>query len=103
MTLQIQTCDHCGSQWFPDRLLCPRCGGTKFARTEVQRARLQELTSLTNGHQIVSLVTDGGVPLVARLLGQAQEGDEIVLTTRPGHPGPAAYVPVPDRSGDEDL
>lgn len=102
MTVALQTCDGCGAQWFPDRLLCPRCGGRTFTRSEVRRARVHEVTTLVEGHRIAGLVTESGVPLVARLLGDAQEGDEVSLTTRPDVPGPAAYVPVPDRRGGDD-
>lgn len=103
MTLQAQRCSACGSRWFPERLLCPRCGSPALTPVELRHGRVEEVTHLADGGRVGSVLAEGEVPLIARLVGQVDPGAEVALTTDPHAAGPAAFVPQKATRGDDEL
>lgn len=103
MTLNAQRCSGCGSRWFPHRLLCPRCGSHELGPSELRRGRVEEVTELADGSRVSSVLAEGEVPLIVRLVGQVDTGVEVALTTDPHADGPAAFVPEEKTRGDDIL
>jgi len=93
MSVIVQNCRTCGGQWFPARLLCPRCGGADLAPKSIERGTVEQLTHLGDV-VIASVACDPEPLLVARLHGPVEVGDVVELTDRPGPSGrPVAFVP----------
>ncbi len=42
--VRIWRCIECGTAYFPERLLCPRCGGHDFAEDRVTEGVIEEIT-----------------------------------------------------------
>lgn len=93
MSLEVQRCNDCSRRWFPIRLCCPGCGASAFRTEVVGRGRVEEVTTLPDGRVLASVMAEGEIPLVARLIGTVQSGDEVAITTDPTASGPSAYVP----------
>lgn len=94
MSLRIQRCAQCRERLFPARLCCPRCGGTEFHGDVVTHGHVEQVTALTDGQVLASVRCEGGLPLVARLLGNVARGDLVAISDDPEVPGPAAFVPA---------
>ncbi|KUN29673.1 hypothetical protein AQJ23_02635 [Streptomyces antibioticus] len=93
MSVLVQNCRTCGGQWFPARLLCPRCGGADLAPRSIERGTVEQLTHLGDV-VIASVACDPEPLLVARLHGPVEVGDVVELTDRPGPSDrPVAFVP----------
>ncbi|MDH6514058.1 putative OB-fold protein [Streptomyces sp. SAI-208] len=93
MSVTVQNCRTCGGQWFPARLLCPRCGGADLAPRSVERGVVEQLTHLGDV-VIASVACDPEPLLVARLHGPVEVGDVVELTDRPEPSGRCvAFVP----------
>ncbi|MGY0488679.1 Zn-ribbon domain-containing OB-fold protein [Streptomyces sp. WG-D5] len=102
MSVTVQKCQECGGQWFPARLMCPRCGGADLAPVKVERGVVEQLTHL--GDVVVASVACDPEPLlVARLFGPVEPGDVVELTDRPDPSSdrPVAFVPSGGRPGKE--
>ncbi|WP_413755628.1 zinc ribbon domain-containing protein [Streptomyces sp. MMBL 11-3] len=107
MSVIVQNCRTCGGQWFPARLMCPRCGGADLAPVGVERGVVEQLTHLGDV-VIASVACDPEPLLVARLHGTVAVGDVVELTDqsdafdRPDASGrPVAFVPPIGRSREE--
>lgn len=104
MSVTVQSCQKCGGQWFPARLLCPRCGGADLAPVSVERGAVEQLTHLGDV-VIASVACDPEPLLVARLHGLVAPSDVVELTDRPDAPsdGPVAFVPQSGHHDREEL
>lgn len=92
--IDVQQCRDCHRRLFPDRLICPTCGGTDFGVATIERGRIEQVTVLADGTVLASISTaDDGPTLIARLIGSADPADETRLTGDAEDPGPAAFVP----------
>ncbi len=93
MSVTVQSCQKCGGQWFPVRLMCPRCGGADLAPKSIERGVVEQLTRL--GDVVIASVACEPEPLlVARLYGTVEPGDVVELVGRPDTSGrPVAFVP----------
>ena len=68
--LQIQRCDRCAMNVFPDRLWCPGCGAGSLQRVPAGLGRVEEETTLRRSAEPVRLGTvrlDSGPLIIARL------------------------------------
>ncbi|MFE7227490.1 ATP-dependent acyl-CoA ligase [Nocardioides sp. NPDC057577] len=102
MSLVVQRCGGCGSDYFPRRILCPTCGTTDFKDVPVERGRVMASTRTSDGSTLLTVECGTGLQVVARLLGE--HGDlepELPLTTSLLTLGPAAYLPDPARAEDD--
>jgi uncharacterized protein len=70
--LVVFRCTSCSHAVFPQRLLCPRCGGAAFTDEEVERATLEEVTSARV--RIGSVRTEAGPVVVARVEDDVEPG-----------------------------
>ena len=96
MSLTVQRCRHCGSAFFPHRLLCSSCGRGDFAMEQIERGTVESATRSTEGVTVLTVDCAPGLRVVARLLGPADgvgPGTELPLTSNPFHAGAAALVP----------
>ncbi|MER6692104.1 zinc ribbon domain-containing protein [Streptomyces minutiscleroticus] len=101
MSVIVQNCRTCGGQWFPARLMCPRCGGDDLAPRSIERGVVEQLTHLGDV-VIASVACDPEPLLVARLHGTVQPGDVVELTDRPDTSDrPVAFVPPIGRFREE--
>jgi len=96
MSVHVQVCTSCSTRWFPDRLLCPECGGSAFDHVPEERGVVEESTTLTGGVVIATVRVGPDVRLVARLHGTAPPGSTVPVT-RDGCDArrPLAHVPHP--------
>ncbi|GAB3087878.1 ATP-dependent acyl-CoA ligase [Nocardioides zeae] len=98
MSLVIQRCTTCGRTLFPDRVLCPECGGAQLSHETLEVGTVTDHTRTSEGHVLLTLEVDAGLRVIGRLLGAGAvtTGDVLPLVGHDDHPGPAAYVPRPD-------
>ena len=96
--LPVLVCTRCGRVVFPERILCPDCGGSEWRRSRIEGGVVETATTLRRapgGIQtpvpIGTVRLDGGPPVVARLAAAASPGDRVLLdddegvpATRPG-------------------
>lgn len=92
--VRIQTCSGCGSSWFPDRLLCPRCGTGVFRHEWVETAVVEEVTVRPGEPRAVATVEAHGVRMIARVPLGTRPGMTLALSSD-GARDDAAYVPSP--------
>lgn len=79
MTLEIPVCEACGRAVFPEHLLCPACGARAWRRDPVASGVLETAAEL--GEVRVGAVRTPLGPLaIARVVGDAQPGDELPLS-----------------------
>lgn len=79
MTLEIPVCEACGRAVFPERLLCPACGGRAWRREPVAKGVL-EAASQRGEVRIGAVRTPLGPLAITRLVGNAKPGDEVPLS-----------------------
>jgi uncharacterized OB-fold protein len=87
MSVLVQICRDCMTQYFPPRLRCAKCGGRGFDQLLVAGGRLEQTTTLRHrvgfedsSNIALGLVkTDGGLRLLARLSGAKQSGEPVLL------------------------
>jgi len=72
--LRVWRCERCRGVVFPERALCPRCGGDSLAEEMVDAGTATEVTS-HRGTRIACVEVEG-----TRILARADEG------VRPGSP-----------------
>jgi hypothetical protein len=78
MSLRIPICAACGRAVFPQRLLCPDCGGAEWRHEPVDAGVLEAATERDGVH--VGLVrTPLGPVLVARVEGEHHPGAQVAL------------------------
>jgi uncharacterized OB-fold protein len=80
--LQIQRCDRCDANAFPDRLWCPGCGGETLHHVPAGPGRVEEETTLRRSAEPVRLGTvrlDSGPLVIARLASGADPGTQVRL------------------------
>lgn len=94
MSALIQQCRDCNTRLFPIRLLCPGCGGGRFALEPVTEGTITVATTLADGTVLATVVPHGGPPLIARITGDAETGQQIPLSNDPSATGPSAYIPL---------
>lgn len=96
MSVHLQVCASCSTRWFPDRLLCPQCGGSAFDHVPEERGVVEESTTLSDGVVIATVRVSSDVRLVARLHGTAAPGSTVPVTHDPSDERqPLAHVPHP--------
>ena len=84
--LQIQRCEQCGRNAFPDRLWCPGCGAGELRHVEAGPGRVEEETTLRRSAEPVQLGTvrlDSGPLVIARLSRDARASTQVRLELRP--------------------
>lgn len=98
MSITVQRCSHCGGYLFPYRLLCPTCGSSEFADTEVDSGTVEVVTHTAGGVTIATVVCEKELRIVARLHpADVAAGDVVALTDdNTDSTGSVAFVPVPD-------
>ena len=82
--LQIQRCEACGMNAFPDRLWCPGCGAADHALQHVPAGpgRVEEQTTLRRAVEPTRLGTvrlESGPLIIARLADTAKAGGRVRL------------------------
>jgi uncharacterized OB-fold protein len=80
--LQIQRCEACGTNVFPDRLWCPGCGAGALQHVPAGPGRVEEETTLRRSAQPTTLGTvrlEAGPLIIARLATGAQAGTRVRL------------------------
>ncbi len=88
--LTVWKCAGCGALYFPERYLCPACGGHVFDTTTVAEGVIEELTMVRHviGQQdgtpkpIATVLIDGGARILAGVLDDAGPHDRVVLSER---------------------
>ena len=80
--LQIQRCEACGTNAFPDRLWCPGCGAATLQHVPAGAGRVEEETALRRSAEPIRLGTvrlEAGPVIIARLATDAQAGTRVRL------------------------
>lgn len=83
----VQVCTSCGARLFPERLLCPRCGGGEFRIELADRGRVEEVTVLRRAPgrdvdppvRLATVALEAGPRIVARVEGALDVGDEATV------------------------
>ena len=84
--LQIQRCEQCGTNAFPDRLWCPGCGGATLQHVPAGPGRVEQETALRRSAEPIRLATvrlDSGPMVIARLSRHARAGTQVHLELTP--------------------
>ena len=84
--LQIQRCERCGTNAFPDRLWCPGCRAGELRHIAAGPGRVEEETTLRRAPEPVRLGTvrlDAGPLVIARLSRLARTGTQVHLELTP--------------------
>ncbi len=80
--LEIQRCERCGVNAFPDRLWCPGCRAGELRHVAAGPGRVEEETTLRRSAEPVRLGTvrlDSGPLVIARLATGAGTGTQVRL------------------------
>jgi uncharacterized OB-fold protein len=82
--LQIQRCEACGTNAFPDRLWCPGCGGGTLQHVSAGPGRVEEETTLRRPPTAEPVVLgtvrlEAGPLVIARLATEAKPGTQVRL------------------------
>jgi uncharacterized OB-fold protein len=87
--VEITTCTRCGAAFFPQRLLCPRCGNDGWTTHLVTHGELEESTVIRTGFDrpddqpsyLGSMrVADVAAPLVVGLDRELEPGTRLRIT-----------------------
>lgn len=99
MSITVQRCFHCSGYLFPYRLLCPNCGSSEFADTELNSGTVEVVTHTADGITIATVACEKNLRIIARLHPtDVAVGDVVALTDdSTDNTGPIAFVPAPDR------
>jgi uncharacterized OB-fold protein len=84
--LQIQRCERCGTNAFPDRLWCPGCGAGELRHVPAGPGHIEEETTLrrpTNPVRLGTVRLDTGPLVIARLSREARTGTQVHLELTP--------------------
>jgi uncharacterized protein len=92
--LPVTTCSACGHAVFPARLLCPRCGGSEWRRSDVAEGVVEDSTVLRRAPgapaldpvSLGSVRVAGGVVVIARIETGVENGAAVQLQYRDGIP-----------------
>jgi len=84
--LPVQVCDACGHAVFPERALCPRCGGRDWHAVTVAHGLVEQATTLRHGGGAASVATELGPVVIARSPDGAAPGSRVVLDLDGGAP-----------------
>jgi uncharacterized OB-fold protein len=92
--LPVSICSACGHSVFPARLLCPRCGGSEWATTEIVEGVVEDATvvrrvpggPLPAPVQLGAVRVAGGPVVLARLEPGTDSGASVRLEYRDGVP-----------------
>jgi uncharacterized OB-fold protein len=82
--LQIQHCERCGTDVFPDRLWCPGCGAGTLQHVPAGPGRVEEETTLRRPPtaepvRLGTVRLDSGPLIIARLAGGTGAGTQVRL------------------------
>jgi uncharacterized OB-fold protein len=94
----IWRCTHCGAEFFPQRLLCPRCHGHTFTTDRVREAVVEEVSIIRHmlgqadwqPRRIASVRTADGVLMTIGLRDDSEPDATIELFEEDGAPFGAA-------------
>jgi len=97
--IPITVCAGCDARFFPERLLCARCGSSEVTLGEVSGGVVEEATllrrvpgaALLNAVPLGSVRFDGGHPIVVRLDQRAERGARVELELDGGAPVARLY------------
>jgi RNA polymerase subunit RPABC4/transcription elongation factor Spt4 len=67
MSITVQRCFHCSEYLFPYRLLCPNCGSSEFADTELNSGTVEVVTHTADGITIATVACEKDLRIIARL------------------------------------
>ena len=87
-------CEQCRSAYFPEPLLCPRCGGASFAAERVFEAVLEEFSVIRHmlgqenwqPRRIANVRTKGGPSITVGLRDESGPGAVVELSQEEGAP-----------------
>jgi uncharacterized OB-fold protein len=90
----VGKCAHCGTYYFPRRLICRRCGGDSWNDHIVRQAVIEESTTLMHvtGHEawgprhLATVRTGEGLCLVVGLEAPVPDGATVNLADRDSAP-----------------
>lgn len=80
-------CVGCGAIYFPQRLMCARCGGSAFGEAPVSEAVIEEITIIRHvlgqkdwaPRRLANVRTSEGLALTIGLLDELGPGDRVAL------------------------
>jgi uncharacterized OB-fold protein len=83
----IWRCRSCGTGYFPQRLLCSRCGGQDFAKNRVTEGLIEEVTVIRHvlgqtdwqPHRLANVRTTNGPHITVGLRDNSEPGTVIDL------------------------
>lgn len=86
-TLTVHACAACGQREFPERLLCPACGGRDFVDVDAGCGSVEDVTALhrrpgSGAGELAWLATvrtDAGPRVIAQLEGPLEAGAPVEL------------------------
>lgn len=77
MSLGIFVCESCGRAVFPQRFLCPDCGGTEWREEPVETGTLE--AAAEREVRVGAVRTPGGPLAIARIESDAAAGAQVSL------------------------
>jgi uncharacterized OB-fold protein len=85
--VRIWRCTSCGTGYFPQRLLCPRCRGHDFAEERVTEGVVEEITVIRHvlgqtdwqPHRIANVRTANGPHITVGLRDESEPGMVVTL------------------------
>jgi uncharacterized OB-fold protein len=98
--VRIWRCTSCGTGYFPQRLLCPRCRGQDFAEDRVTDGVIEEITVIRHvlgqndwqPHRLANVRTTNGLHITVGLRDESGPGTVIDLFEEDNAPFGAARV-----------
>lgn len=87
-------CQDCGAVYFPERYLCPACGGHRMDTITVEEGVVEDMTTVRHvigqpdwqPRPIATINIDGGARVLAGLLDDAEVNDRVTLSQEDGAP-----------------
>jgi uncharacterized OB-fold protein len=86
--LNAWKCGSCGAVYFPERYLCPKCGGHEFETVNVAEGVIEDMTIVRHvlGQKdwqpkpIATVLIDGGARILAGVTDDAGPSDRVLLS-----------------------
>jgi uncharacterized OB-fold protein len=87
-------CQDCDAVYFPERYLCPACGGNQLATTTVSEGVVEDMTTVRHvigqpdwqPRPIATVKIDGGARILAGVIDDAGPNDRVTLSQENGAP-----------------
>jgi uncharacterized protein len=90
--IELSACTACGAAFFPARLICPRCGGTRWSSQVVREGVVEDTTRVRHAigtpdgrpRILATVRLPGGQHVVAGLQRQLPRGSRVKLRDQAG-------------------